>query len=263
VFINLLINAAHAIPEGNTDANRITVRTRTALDGRAIAEIEDTGAGMPPEVLARAFDPFFTTKEVGEGTGLGLSICHGIISGLGGQITIDSAPGRGCLVRVVLPPAGAEAEPALQPAPAIAEIAPRRRRVLIVDDEPRVAQALERMLHTDYDLTLVSCGASVIDHITAGIRYDAIITDVMMPNMTGTELFDRLEILAPDQASRVIFMTGGVFTPQTQARLEAAGNPQLQKPIGAQELRACIAKLLTSPRRITAPPVRDREVSAG
>ncbi|HEX3475326.1 MAG TPA: ATP-binding protein [Kofleriaceae bacterium] len=266
VFINLLINAAHAIPEGNTDANRITARTRTAPDGRAIAEIEDTGAGMPPDVLARAFDPFFTTKEVGEGTGLGLSICHGIISGLGGQITIDSAPGRGCLVRVVLPPADAEARPAPPPTPAIAEVAPRRRRVLIVDDEPRVAQALERLLHTDYDLTLVSCGASAIEHVTAGIRYDAIITDVMMPNMTGVELFDRLEILAPDQASRVIFMTGGVFTPQTQARLEVAGNPQLQKPVSAQELRACIAKLLAAPRRaerVSSPPLRDREASAG
>jgi signal transduction histidine kinase/ligand-binding sensor domain-containing protein/ActR/RegA family two-component response regulator len=261
VFINLLINAAHAIPEGNTDANRITVRTRAASDGRAIAEIEDTGAGMPPEVLARAFDPFFTTKEVGEGTGLGLSICHGIISGLGGQITIDSAPGRGCLVRVVLPPADPAAEPAPPLVPVTSDALPRRRRVLIVDDEPRVAQALERMLSTDYDLTLVSCGATAIDHITAGVRYDAIISDVMMPNMTGIELFDRLESLAPDQASRVIFLTGGVFTPQTQTRLEAAGNPQLHKPVGAHELRACIAKLLASPRRperVTAAPVQDR-----
>ncbi|HEX3766450.1 MAG TPA: two-component regulator propeller domain-containing protein [Kofleriaceae bacterium] len=257
VFINLLVNAAHAIPEGHTDANRITVRTGTTPDGRASAEIEDTGASMPPEVLARAFDPFFTTKEVGEGTGLGLSICHGIISGLGGQITIDSAPGRGCLVRVVLPPARAEAAPAPPPAAAVTEIASRRRRVLIVDDEPRVAQALERMLQTDYDLTLVACGATALEHITAGNRYDAIITDVMMPNMTGIELFDRLQLLSAEQASRVIFLTGGVFTPQTQARLEAAGNPQLQKPIGAQELRTCVATLLTSPRRparISAPP---------
>ena len=235
------------------------MRTRTAPDGRAITEIEDTGAGMAPEVQARAFDPFFTTKEVGEGTGLGLSICHGIVSGLGGQITIDSTPGRGCLVRVVLPAADVEAAPAPPPGPALTDLSPRRRRVLIVDDEPRVAQALERMLHTEYDLTLVSCGATVLEHIASGIRYDAIITDVMMPNMTGVELFDRLEVVAPDQALRVIFLTGGVFTPQTQARLEAAGNPQLQKPISAQELRECVAKLVTTPRRaarVSAPPRR-------
>jgi signal transduction histidine kinase len=104
VFINLLVNAAHAIPEGHSDDNRITVRTRTDPRGRAVIEVEDTGKGMPPEVQARVFDPFFTTKDVGEGTGLGLSICHGIISGLGGQISIDSAPGHGTIVRVVLPP---------------------------------------------------------------------------------------------------------------------------------------------------------------
>src|SRR4029077_1917362 len=102
VFINLLVNAAHAIPAGRSDDNRITVRTHTDEHGRAVVEIEDTGQGMPPEIQARVFDPFYTTKEVGEGTGLGLSICHGIISGLGGQISIDSTPGRGTTMRVVL-----------------------------------------------------------------------------------------------------------------------------------------------------------------
>jgi PAS domain S-box-containing protein len=246
VFINLLINAAHAIPEGHTDANRIIVRTRTDDQGRAVIEIEDSGEGMAPEVQARAFDPFFTTKEVGEGTGLGLSICHGIVSGLGGQITIESSRGHGSLVRVVLP-AAAEAGPRPVSLPAASASAPRRNRVLIVDDEPRVAQALKRMLHGDHDLTLASCGAEAIEHVAAGERFDAIITDVMMPNMTGIELFDRLETLAPDQAMRVIFLSGGVFTAQTRTRLEAAGNPQLQKPVSSQELRACVATLVSRP----------------
>jgi PAS domain S-box-containing protein len=244
VFINLLINAAHAIPEGNTDANRITVRTRTDTEGRAVAEIQDTGAGMPPDVQARAFDPFFTTKEIGEGTGLGLSICHGIISGLGGQIAIESTVRDGCLVRVVLPPAPAEAQAPAAAAPVATTAVSRRHRVMIVDDEPRVAQALERILHAEYDLTVAPCGAAALDQITAGAWYDAIVTDVMMPNMTGIELLDRLEDVAPDQAQRVIFLTGGVFTAQTQQRLEASGNPQLQKPISAQELRVCVAQMV-------------------
>jgi PAS domain S-box-containing protein len=105
VFINLLVNAAHAIPIGRSDDNTITVRTRTDEAGRAVIEVADTGKGMPPEVQARVFDPFFTTKDVGEGTGLGLSICHSIVSGLGGQISIDSTPRHGTVVRVVLPPA--------------------------------------------------------------------------------------------------------------------------------------------------------------
>src|SRR5262249_60982807 len=130
------------------------------------------------------------------------------------------------------------------------------RRVLIVDDEPRVAQALERMLHADYDLTLASCGADALAHVTGGTWYDAIISDVMMPNMTGIELLDRLEEVAPEQAPRVIFLTGGVFTAQTQHRLEASGNPQLQKPIGAQELPPCVAPMVApapAPRFPNAP----------
>jgi CheY-like chemotaxis protein len=119
--------------------------------------------------------------------------------------------------------------------------------VLIVDDEPRVAQALKRMLHGEHELTVASCGAEAIARVTAGERYDAIITDVMMPNMTGIELLDRLENLAPDQATRVIFLSGGVFTSQTQTRLESSGNPQLQKPVSARELRACVAALVTRP----------------
>ncbi|HET7501259.1 MAG TPA: ATP-binding protein, partial [Kofleriaceae bacterium] len=122
VFINLLVNAAHAIPEGRFDRNRITVRTRTDEQGLAVVEIEDTGKGIAPELVSRVFDPFFTTKDVGEGTGLGLSICHGIVSGLGGQISIDSVPGRGTTFRVVLPPHVGDAVSAVAPA-VVAEVA--------------------------------------------------------------------------------------------------------------------------------------------
>jgi CheY-like chemotaxis protein len=122
-----------------------------------------------------------------------------------------------------------------------------RHRVLIVDDEPRVAQALKRMLHAQHDLTVASCAAEAIAHVAAGERFDAIITDVMMPEMTGLDLFDRLEDLAPDQATRVIFLSGGVFTPHAQNRLETSANPQLQKPVTPHELRACVAKLVARP----------------
>jgi PAS domain S-box-containing protein len=107
VFINLLVNAAQAIPEGQAEANEIRVVLHSEPTGRAVVEVRDTGAGMSPEVLARAFDPFFTTKDVGIGTGLGLSICHGIITAMGGELTIESAPGKGTTARVVLPPAPA------------------------------------------------------------------------------------------------------------------------------------------------------------
>jgi signal transduction histidine kinase len=248
VFINLLINAAHAIPEGHADANRITVRTRTDARGHAVAEVEDTGRGMSPDVQARVFDPFFTTKDVGEGTGLGLSICHGIVTGLGGQIAIDSAPGRGTVMRVVLPPNADP--PALPPpvatAPQATSAPAQRQRVLLVDDEPQVAQTIGRLLSRDYDVTIAHCGQDALAHIAAGTRFDAIVSDVMMPNMSGIDLIDELARLAPDQAQRLIFLSGGVFTEQTRERLERLGQlgvPQLEKPVTAGELRGWITRV--------------------
>ena len=245
VFINLLVNAAHAIPEGHTDANRITVRTRTDGKGRAVVEIEDTGRGMTSDVQSRVFDPFFTTKDVGEGTGLGLSICHGIVTGLGGQISLDSVPGRGTVVRVVLP-GHADAEPPVV-APVAAAPAPvavrRRHRVMLVDDEPQVAHTIERLLRHDYDITVALCGQEAIGHIARGVRFDAIVSDVMMPNMTGIELIEELQRVAPDQAQRLIFLSGGVFTAQTRERLAQIGAPQLEKPVSAQELRAWVMRI--------------------
>ena len=266
VFINLLVNAAHAIPEGHSDHNRVTVRTRSDARGNAVIEIEDTGQGMTPEIQARVFDPFFTTKDVGEGTGLGLSICHGIISGLGGQIAIESPPEHrgetdarnagddavatkpagGTLVRVVLP---AYASAAVTLAAVSAAPAPqanaRRHRVLLVDDEPLVAQTMERLLRHDYDVTTALCGQDALAHIARGVRFDAIVSDVLMPNMTGIELSEELQRLAPDQAQRLIFLSGGVFTAQTRERLSQIGAPQLAKPIAAHDLRACVRRVAT------------------
>jgi CheY-like chemotaxis protein len=205
-------------------------------------------------VQARAFDPFFTTKDVGEGTGLGLSICHGIVTGLGGQLSLESAPGKGTVVRVVLPghveaPAPAPAPalaPAPQPAPAVMhEVAPspRRHKVMLVDDEPQVAHTMERLLRRDYDITVALCGQEAIDHITNGARFDAIVSDVMMPNMTGIELIEELRRMAPDQAQRLIFLSGGAFTEDTRERLEETGAPQLEKPITAKELRTWLTRV--------------------
>ena len=249
VFINLLVNAAHAIPEGHSDDHRITVRTRTDEAGRAVVEVADTGKGMPPEVAARVFDPFFTTKDVGEGTGLGLSICHGIVSGLGGQISIDSTPGHGTVVRVVLPPKIDDVVLAAASAPASEPVSrgdgKRRHRVMLVDDEPQVALSMERLLRNDYDITTAVCGKDALALIARGARFDAIVSDVMMPNMTGIELIEKLQRIAPDQAQRVILLSGGAFTPQTRQRLAQLDAPQLAKPVAAKELRDCVLRIAT------------------
>ena len=247
VFINLIVNAAHAIPEGRSDENSITVRTRRDELGRAVIEVIDTGRGMTPDVQARVFDPFYTTKKVGEGTGLGLSICHSIITGLGGQISLEGAVGRGAVARVVLPPATmtAVAGPR-QTEPGMAPL-PQRLRVLVVDDEPRVAEMLQRVLRRDHEVVAVSCGRDALDQVQAGVWFDAIVTDVMMPNMTGLELLDELVQLAPEQAKRLILLSGGVFTAETRARLDEIGTLQLEKPTNSNELRRAVMTIATRP----------------
>jgi CheY-like chemotaxis protein/two-component sensor histidine kinase len=247
VFINLIVNAAHAISEGRSDQNRITVRTRTDELGRAVIEIEDTGRGMPPEVQARAFDPFYTTKGVGSGTGLGLSICHGIVTALAGHIAIESALDHGTVVRVVLPPVAAP-ELVVAPAPGPELPAPPTRpRVMVVDDEPLVAEMLQRILRRDHDVVAVSCGQAALEQVSSGAWFDAIVSDVMMPNMTGIELLEALVELAPEQAKRLIFLSGGVFSPETRTRLDELGTLQLEKPINTKELRSSVMSVVTAP----------------
>jgi CheY-like chemotaxis protein len=115
---------------------------------------------------------------------------------------------------------------------------------MLVDDEPLVAQTIERLLRRDYDVTIARCGRDAIEHIARGVRFDAIVSDVMMPNMTGIELVEELRRVAPDQAQRLIFLSGGAFTAQTRERLDALGAPQLEKPVTAKELRACLSQIV-------------------
>jgi signal transduction histidine kinase len=110
VFVNLLVNAGQAIPEGNVEGHEVRV-TLFPRGGEVVAEISDTGAGMSAETRARIFEPFFTTKAPGGGTGLGLAISHSIVTGLGGRIEVESMPGAGTRFRVILPAAASPGPP--------------------------------------------------------------------------------------------------------------------------------------------------------
>ncbi|MFY0584083.1 sensor histidine kinase [Cystobacter fuscus] len=125
VFLNLLVNAAHAIPEGNAAGNEVRVVTRRE-GARVRIEVRDTGVGISPEHLGRMFEPFFTTKPVGVGTGLGLSICHDIVTSFGGQMGVESREGHGSTFWILLDAINPEARVEAPPAPA--EAAPAARR---------------------------------------------------------------------------------------------------------------------------------------
>ncbi len=241
VFLNLLINAAQAIAEGRADQNQVRAVTRTDERGWAVVEIHDTGSGIPPEHPSSIFEPFFTTKPPGVGTGLGLAICHGIVTGLGGEIQVTSEPGRGSVFRVRLPPARAPAPEAPEPAPAPH---PPRARILVVDDEPLVGRAIQRILGASHQVTVETSGRAALARLERGERFDLMLCDLMMPEMTGQDLLQALERTAPDLAGRVAFLTGGAFTPAAREFLERTGRPRLDKPFEAQALERLVAAAL-------------------
>ena len=243
VFLNLLLNAAHAIPEGATESNEIRVSTRTDERGYAVVEVRDTGAGIPPAIQERIFDPFFTTKSKSEGTGLGLWICSGILSALGGDISVDSDSGRGSTFRVTLPPV--RLETGATPTAARAAVEPELSggKMLIVDDEPMILGALRRSFIADYHVTCVGDGRRALERIKRGERFDVILCDLMMPEMTGMELHAELTAVAPEQVERVVFVTGGAFTPRAREFLERVPNARVEKPIDFQNLRLLLRNL--------------------
>jgi PAS domain S-box-containing protein len=249
VFLNLLINAAQALPEGRARENRVRAATSTAPDGRAVIEVSDTGVGIPPDVLPRIFDPFFTTKPVGVGTGLGLSVCHGIVTQLGGYLSVESVPGKGTTFRVVLPAAPDEARPvAAKTTPGAAPPAPassgRRGRVLVVDDEPLVGRALVRMLSPLHDVVAHTSGRAALELLREDRAFDVVFCDLMMPGMTGMELHATLAAIAPDVAARMVFLTGGAFTPAAREFLDRVANPCLDKPVDRGTLRDIVARAI-------------------
>jgi CheY-like chemotaxis protein len=238
VFLNVLVNAAQAIPEGRAHINEIRVATGVGPDGRVVVTIADTGVGMAPEVVRRLFTPFFTTKPVGQGTGLGLSICRRLVTSFGGAIEVDSTVGVGTVVRIALPAAdGMEAAPER---PRSAPPAERRGHVLVVDDEAMVAKALRRALGAEHEVTTLSSAEEALKRIMAGERFDVILCDLMMPQMTGMELHAELMCVAPEEAARMIFVTGGAFTPGARDFLDHSANLRVEKPFDMQHLRTLV-----------------------
>jgi PAS domain S-box-containing protein len=240
VFLNLLVNAVQALPEGRAE-NEIRVGLYLRRDA-IVVEIADNGKGIPPEVLPRIFDPFFTTKSVGVGMGLGLSICHGIVTTHGGTIEVESDRGRGTRFRVVLParPMSVPAEvPAERSAPLSASPG-RRRRVLVVDDEPALGAMIERMLNPDFDVDVVTDGHQGLARLCAGAEYHTILCDIMMPEMNGMELHAMAAKRRPGIERRFVFMTGGAFTVRSAEFLAGVRNRRLEKPFDLAMLRAIV-----------------------
>ncbi len=243
VFLNLVVNAIHAVPMGNYAGNQITVSTSVNADGNVVVGIADTGTGIPEDVRPRLFTPFFTTKPVGVGTGLGLAISHRIVSQLGGSLTFESEVGRGTVFKVTLPVASG-LPPARTIPRAPAEASLRRGSILVVDDEEALAIAIKRYLSSEHDVTSVHSAAAALALFEAGARYDVILCDLMMPQTTGMELYVLVKDLDAAQAQKMVFITGGAFTGTAREFLATITNRSLEKPFDMKDLKNLINTLV-------------------
>jgi len=239
VFLNLLINAAQAIPDGHAEEHEIRVTTKSCAGNIVVVTVEDTGVGISPNNIGRIFDPFFTTKRIGEGTGLGLSICHRIVKDLGGDVSVDSVPGEGSRFRVTLPVAVAAAETG---GPADAEYtAPGDRlRVLVVDDQPAVGHSVALLLEPEADVVLETRAKAALARIAAGEHYDVVFCDLMMPEMNGMDFHTAIAQEAKELLGRIVFFTGGAFTQSVRSFLDRVPNRCLTKPIDLADLRSAL-----------------------
>ncbi len=244
VFLNLLVNAGQAIPEGDVEGNQVRLEVHPADPGMIAVEVVDSGVGIPAEHASRIFEPFFTTKA-GEGTGLGLSISRHIVSSLGGSITATPNAPRGSRFRVVLPcvaeaPESDRAGGAVEEAPAAPEDG---ARFLVVDDEPQLAHLVARLLRRP-DVAVALGGQEAIDRLEADERFDVILCDLHMNGVSGMDLHDYVQRHLGGLEARMIFMTGGALDTRAREFSARSGRPVLDKPIDVRALEAAIADVL-------------------
>ncbi len=244
VFLNLLVNAAQAIPAGHPEDHEIRVTSRLEGD-RIVVSIHDTGGGMTPEVRNRIFEPFFTTKPVGSGMGLGLSTSLAAVRAMGGDIVAESEPGGGSTFVVTLPvmTAGRAAEPLLTPLPvappreAPAPTASRRGRILIIDHELQAVAEVARELAAEHEVRHAADGRAGLGEIATDGPFDAVLCDLEMPGLSGMEVHEALQHQDPELAARMIFLVDGEFTAASRAFLAAKRNRVMAKPVAAEALR--------------------------
>lgn len=243
VFLNLVVNAVQALPVGEAARHQILVRTFSDEQGYAVIEVCDTGPGIPMHLASRIFEPFVTTKPREVGTGLGLSICHNIVTSLGGHISAHPRKPRGTVFRVRLPPSDLVVT---APPPRTPVSLPRDvpigggRRVLIIDDDPLVANSLRRLL-ANREVQIAESGRRGIEMLRENDRFEVVLCDLMMPEVSGMDVYETVLEERPDIAERFIFMTGGAFTERARAFLDRVSNPKLEKPFDGKTLRMLVS----------------------
>jgi len=250
VFINLFTNSRQALQEkaGEEGVIHITTQVSPSTFGVQLADknrvirilFNDNGPGISPEDLSHIFDPFFTTKEAGQGSGLGLSVCHGIISEHGGHIWAESELGKGATFFIELPIVKPEELTELRrlPITTTSSISASEEtiRILVIDDETKLLYAIKQTLEENgYEVDAVSSGAAGLE-LLEKTRYDLILCDVRMPEISGPDLHKFISEKDPEMVKRILFTSGDIASQSTRNFLEKSGIPCLDKPFELDEL---------------------------
>ena len=241
-FMNLCVNAVDAMPDNGT----LTLRTRNVNSDWIEVRVEDTGIGMPRQVLERAMDPFFTTKAVGKGTGLGLSMAYGVVKAHGGTIDLSSQPGEGTCVRMRFPVHAVPVPRAApQPVPALelrSEASPQSLEVLLVDDDQLIQESIQDVLaFLGHQVVATSSGEEALAKLGAGLQPDVVILDMNMPGLGGGRTLPRLRALRP---SLPVLLSTGQADQAAMDLLQAHPNVTLlPKPFSLNELRHCLESI--------------------
>ncbi len=264
VILNLAINARDAMPDGGTLSIRTRNRSiaagdaefRSAAPGDYVAlEVTDTGAGMVPEVMARAFEPFFTTKPQGEGAGLGLSQVHGLAVQSGGDAGIASSPGFGTTVTVLLPRAGETTVGTRAEAGREARAQLRRLHVLVVDDDRAVREMTAEMLRErGHEVVVAADGSEALAVLDSGHApaFDLMLVDYVMPGMNGVSLIQAAQVLHP--GLRALLVTGNA---ESQTAESIGADEVMRKPFTIAQLEERMGRLVDGHAVVAAAPAAD------
>jgi len=260
VFVNLLVNAAQAFEEQDLERNQIRVTLSEAADQMLQIEVRDNASGMPPEVARQIFDPFFTTKTA-VGTGLGLAICHKIILGFNGTIDVESEEGQGTLFRIALPRFQPDRHQVRRPSGRSAKRAELDQigKIIMIDDEPSVGQVVSRALGAER-VELFTDGRQALKAIDAQ-HPDVIICDIMMPLMSGVEVYAALK--ERGLTSRTLMITGGSAREEVAEFISQEAPPILYKPFKPSELRERVCSIARATRSFQALELPDEALTQG
>jgi two-component system NtrC family sensor kinase len=242
VFTNLMINAQQALIEV-PEPRWLHIATRYDQTAHGLqVTVTDNGPGVPAPIRSRIFDPFFTTKPMGIGTGVGLSLSHGIITAHGGTLFLENPSGGGARFVITLPlavppPVTVEEVPGAHPAHTA-------RTILIVDDEPEVAEMLRDLLQRAGHMpTVVHSGRAALAHLAAG-AFDLVLSDVHMPELNGLELYRHIQTTYPSLRQRLILITGDTLGTTVQNFLATTQVPYLEKPFVPRDVLDLVQRLL-------------------